>query len=255
MTVSLEQAGKRYRVGGPWVLRDVSVSVPAGAVVDVRGVNGAGKSTLLRLLAGATVPTRGRRVGGASVGYAPERLVPAPPFSGRVLLRHHARLRGLPRAEGERRGAALAERLQATALLDERLGALSKGSLQKLTLLQALLGRPDLLVLDEPFSGLDTAARAALRELIGEHAAAGGAIVLCDHGESGERVGADVAWELRDGALRVVADATAAAAGATPGAATRELAALPGVRGAARHARGDERRRAPRGAARRARDE
>ena len=78
--VALRGASKRYRWDGPLVLRDVSVEVAAGALVKVRGVNGSGKSTLLRLLAGATVPTRGRRVAARSiaVGYSPERLAPPP---------------------------------------------------------------------------------------------------------------------------------------------------------------------------------
>ena len=59
--VELVGASKRYGWDGPWVLRDVAVAAPAATLIEVRGPNGAGKSTLLRLLAGATVPTRGRR--------------------------------------------------------------------------------------------------------------------------------------------------------------------------------------------------
>jgi RecA/RadA recombinase len=140
--VGLRGAGKRYRWGGPWVLRDVDVAVASGRIVEVRGSNGSGKSTLLRLLAGATVPSRGERVaaGGVTVGYGPERLAPPPPFSVSAYLRRHAGLRGLDRAEGERRTGALVERLGLGALMAERLDALSKGSLQKVVLVQALLG-------------------------------------------------------------------------------------------------------------------
>lgn len=60
VVVGLRAAAKRYRWRGPWVLRDVDVALAPGAVVEVRGANGTGKSTLLRLLAGATVPTRGQ---------------------------------------------------------------------------------------------------------------------------------------------------------------------------------------------------
>jgi ABC-type polysaccharide/polyol phosphate transport system ATPase subunit len=55
----LRGAGKRYRWGGPWVLRDVDVALAPGRIVEVRGSNGSGKSTFLRLLAGATMPSRG----------------------------------------------------------------------------------------------------------------------------------------------------------------------------------------------------
>ena len=144
--VGLRGAGKRYRWGGPWVLRDVDVALEPGRIVEVRGSNGSGKSTLLRLLAGATMPSRGERVAaaGVTVGYGPERLAPPPPFSVAAYLRRHARLRGLDRAEGERRAGALVERLGLGALTAERLEALSKGSLQKVVLVQALLGEPRL---------------------------------------------------------------------------------------------------------------
>ena len=139
----------------------------------MRGSNGSGKSTLLRLLAGATMPSRGERVAaaGVTVGYGPERLAPPPPFSVAAYLRRHARLRGLDRAEGERRTGALVERLGLGALTAERLEALSKGSLQKVVLVQALLGEPRLAVLDEPYAGLDGEAQDAVRGLIAEQAA------------------------------------------------------------------------------------
>jgi translation initiation factor RLI1 len=101
-------------------------------------------------------------------GYGPERLAPPPPFSVSAYLRRHAGLRGLDRAEGERRTGALVERLGLGALVAERLDALSKGSLQKVVLVQALLGRPRLAVLDEPYAGLDGEAQDAVRGLLGE---------------------------------------------------------------------------------------
>ena len=81
--VSLRHADKRYGAWSAWVLREVSVALEPGALVEVRGRNGSGKSTLLALLAGATLPTRGTRVLAprARVGYTPERLVPPPPFA------------------------------------------------------------------------------------------------------------------------------------------------------------------------------
>src|SRR3954471_5773104 len=94
---SLTDVAKRYRWDGPWVLAGVDVEAHAGAVIEVRGVNGAGKSTLLRLLAGASLPSRGRREAAAAitVGYAPERLAP-PPFTAGEYLGHHARIRRTP---------------------------------------------------------------------------------------------------------------------------------------------------------------
>ncbi len=178
--VRLDGACKRYRWGSFSVLRDVDVSVDRGCIVEVRGRNGAGKSTLLRMLAGATLPTRGRRVAGAGleVGYGPERLAPAPACPVAAYFAHHARVRRLRRAEGEARVAALAGRLGLDSLLHEPLGSLSKGSLQKVVVIRALLGRPALVVLDEPFAGLDAGASQALCELIREAAAAGSTVVF-----------------------------------------------------------------------------
>ena len=193
---SLTDVAKRYRFDRPWVLKDVGLDVRPGAVVEVRGVNGAGKSTLLRLLAGASLPSRGRRTTapGTAVGYAPERLAP-PPFTADEYLRHHCRIRCIP----ERNADAVVERLGFASLMDERMGALSKGSLQKVVLTQALAGAPALLVLDEPFSGLDADARQALADIVRERAHDGAAVVYSDHSEAGQtRPQAEETW-LVDG--------------------------------------------------------
>jgi ABC-type multidrug transport system ATPase subunit len=181
------------------VLRGVDVTLDRGAVVAVRGANGSGKSTLLRLLAGVTVPSRGRRVAARpAVGYAPDVLEPAPPFRARGWLRRHAAMRGIGAADGEREVTALADRLGATALLDDPLGALSKGSLAKVVAIQALLGDPDLVVLDEPFAGLDPDARESLAVLMHERAHGGAAVVFSDHGAAP----APVTWTLAEGTVR-----------------------------------------------------
>jgi ABC-type multidrug transport system ATPase subunit len=205
--VELQTASKRYSWDGLWVLREVSVEVAPGTLVKVRGVNGSGKSTLLRLLGGATGPSRGRRVAARAltVGYAPERLAPPPPFSAAAFLVHHARLRGCTRADGKRHVQTLAARLALTSLLPERLDALSKGSLQKVVLVQALLGEPALVVLDEPFGGLDLDAQQAMIELLGERKRAGSAVVLSDHLAIDARPAADLTWHLADGGLRAQA--------------------------------------------------
>jgi ABC-type multidrug transport system ATPase subunit len=196
---SLSDVAKRYRWDRPWVLKDVDLEVRPGTVVEVRGVNGAGKSTLLRLLAGASLPSRGRRTtaDGIAVGYAPERLAP-PPFTAAEYLRHHARIRGIPDDD------AVVEQLGFASLLGERMGALSKGSLQKVVLTQALAGAPRLLVLDEPFSGLDADAREALAQIVRARAADGAAVVYSDHSEAGQtRPQPDVTWLVEDARVDV----------------------------------------------------
>jgi ABC-type multidrug transport system ATPase subunit len=182
MTATLKATNLAAGHGARALFAGLDLVVGFGDVIGLVGANGAGKSTLLRLLAGASLPSRGRRrtAAGLSVGYAPERVV-APPFAAVEYLRHHTRVRRAPAGAA----AEVAERLGLGALLDERMTALSKGSLHKVVLTQALAGAPRLLVLDEPFSGLDADARATLAEIVRERAAAGAAVVFSYNSESG----------------------------------------------------------------------
>ncbi len=101
--------------------------------------------------------------------------------------------------------ASSARRLDAGGLLEERLPALSKGSLQKIVLIQALLGAPSLLVLDEPFAGLDVKTQEALVGLLAERRDRGAAVVVSDHRPDGPRVDADVRWRVGGGGVQVAA--------------------------------------------------
>jgi ABC-type multidrug transport system ATPase subunit len=176
--VQLNQVAFRYRRRSPWVLHDVTLTVPRGRVVEVNGPNGAGKSTLLRLLAGVVPPVRGHVTGRpARVGYAPERFPAGQPFTARSYLGHMARVRGVPAD----RAGEWAERLGFAGLLGTRLPDLSKGSAHKAGLVQALIASPGLLVLDEPFAGLDAETRTVLPALLRDLAAGGTSIVVSDH--------------------------------------------------------------------------
>jgi ABC-type multidrug transport system ATPase subunit len=211
--VELRGVSARYGWGAPWVLRNIDARVAAGTLLKVRGPNGSGKSTLLRLLAGATVPTRGRRLEARTiaVGYAPERLSAPPPFSAAEYLRQQRRLRPRARADGERTIAELADRLALTSLLGERLDALSRGSLQKVVLIQALLGAPDVLILDEPFNGLDLEAQDAVAAILAERRSAGSAVVWSDHRALDASPVADVVWHVGGAQVHVHAATTAEA--------------------------------------------
>ncbi|MFI0409615.1 ATP-binding cassette domain-containing protein [Actinomadura sp. 3N508] len=174
----LEGVAFRYHRRDPWVLRDVTLTMLPGGVTEVTGRNGAGKSTLLRVIAGLRSPYKGivkdrpRRV-----GYAPERFPVDQPFTVRGYLDHMAAMRGVPAASV----GTWAERLGFDHLLNVRLPELSKGSAQKVGLAQAFLDDPGLLILDEPFAGLDAATRAALPRLISEFAANEAIVVVSDH--------------------------------------------------------------------------
>ncbi|MCC3651209.1 ABC transporter ATP-binding protein [Streptomyces sp. S07_1.15] len=194
-----EAVGKRYGRGG-WVLSEVDLRVSAGDVLAVVGGNGSGKSTLLRILAGLSRPTSGTVSGRPpNIGYVPDRFTAHDRISALSYLTHMGRIRGLPASAARARGGHLLERLSLVGGRDASLRTLSKGNAQKVALAQALLVRPGLLVLDEPWSGLDASAHGVLAELIGEVAAQGGAVVFTDHHEAILKAHAGGVYAISDG--------------------------------------------------------
>ncbi|MFF0724099.1 ATP-binding cassette domain-containing protein [Streptomyces sp. NPDC004134] len=178
----LDGVGRRYGRRGPWVLRGVDLRVPAGALVRVEGANGGGKSTLLRLLAGIDLPSAGRVADRpARTAYVPERFPAALPLTALGYLTHLGRVQGLRGAEARRRAGEWLERFGAGESARTPLDELSKGGSQKVAVAQALLAEPELLVLDEAWTGLDAGARAELDAAVAERLAAGGAVVFVDH--------------------------------------------------------------------------
>lgn len=205
--VLLENVAFRYRWRGPWILKDVDVALEPGRVIEVTGRNGAGKSTFLRLVAGLRRPGRGSIRGRPRrVGYAPERFPVEQPFTVRSYLTHIASIRGV-RADAV---GGWADRLEFGHLLDVRLPELSKGSAQKVGLAQALLDDPELLVLDEPFAGLDAATRDALPGLISDLAAGGTTVVVSDHQRCIEPLPDVGRLRVADGTITVTDDGAAA---------------------------------------------
>lgn len=202
--MKLEGVGRRYGPRGPWVVREVDLVLPAGALVRFTGTNGSGKSTLLRVVAGIDAPTEGRIAGRPPrTSYVPERFPVALPFTATGYLTHLGRVRGLGRAEAAARAGEWLERFGASAFAGTPLAELSKGSSQKVAVAQALLADPALIVLDEAWTGLDTAARHELDRAVRERVAAGGTAVFVDHDQrrlSGE---ADAVYEVEAGRVRV----------------------------------------------------
>ncbi|WP_246147814.1 ABC transporter ATP-binding protein [Nonomuraea turkmeniaca] len=175
-TMRLSQVSFRYRRRDRFVIHDVDAHLAAGDVIELTGVNGAGKSTLLRLLAGLAAPTKGTITGRPGVvGFAPDRFPADQPFTVTAYLRHMSRVRGGARWE------PWAERLAMEHLLAVPLGELSKGSAHKVGLVQALMAEPGLLIMDEPFAGLDAGTREALPSIAAEVAGRGGIVIVSDH--------------------------------------------------------------------------
>ncbi|GAA1717615.1 ABC transporter ATP-binding protein [Streptomyces yatensis] len=177
----LRGVGRRYGLGGPWVLRGVDLEVPPGSLTRVEGRNGSGKSTLLRLLAGIDAPSAGRITGRPATAYVPERFPAELPFSALGYLTHLGRIHGLSRKAAARGAGEWLERFGADGYAGTPLAELSKGTSQKIAVAQALLAAPGLLVLDEAWTGLDQAARGVLDAAVAERVADGGAVVFVDH--------------------------------------------------------------------------
>jgi ABC-2 type transport system ATP-binding protein len=175
-SIVLDSVSKRY--GSRTIIRDVSFTVGQGEIVGFLGPNGAGKTTTMRMLAGFTAPTTGRVIvagydmardnveAARRIGYLPER----PPLYDALGVR--AYLRFVARVKGVRR-AALASELERVvtachleAVVHHEIYKLSKGYRQRLGLAQALLGAPEVLLLDEPTAGLDPGQIQETRELI-----------------------------------------------------------------------------------------
>ena len=195
-----DQIWFRYARRAPWTLEAVDAAVHPGETIVVLGRNGAGKSTLLQLAAGVLQPTRGAvRDRPRVIGWVPERFPADQPFTAGQYLTRMAAVRGL-------RGVAevdhWVERLMLTEHVHTRLAELSKGTAQKVGLAQALLVKPGLLVLDEPWEGLDAVARTLIPEIVAEVTAAGGAVLVSDHrGEIAGLAGA-IRWTVADATVR-----------------------------------------------------
>lgn len=169
-------------LGGRTVLDGVSLKLSPGSVTVVHGGNGSGKSTLLAVAAGLLRPTRGRVTSRGVVAYLPERFRPPGAMSADSYLTWVARARGLSRAGAAVEVAALCSRLDLRGATGGAMRDLSKGNLQKVGLAQVLLGRPDLLVMDEPISGLDLPASSAVSALVAEAADRGARVLVAHHG-------------------------------------------------------------------------
>ncbi|MEP7028426.1 MAG: ATP-binding cassette domain-containing protein [Candidatus Eisenbacteria bacterium] len=169
---------------------DMSFEVAQGEVFALLGPNGAGKTTLIRMLMDITRPDSGsaelfgQRVDGSQksrVGYLPEERGLYKRMPVGELLEYYARLKSRTPADARRLAAALLARLELSSWAKKKVSDLSKGMQQKLQFMTALIGDPELLVLDEPFSGLDPVNVRLFEDVIAERRAAGATVLLSTH--------------------------------------------------------------------------
>lgn len=206
MLTRVEALHKRYR-RGQLVLAGVDCVLEPGSPVVLSGANGSGKSTLLRIVAGAAAPTAGRVRGRPRVvGYLPDRFPALLRLPVEAYLRHLAAIRGVPADLG------LLDELGFTGSRADPMARLSKGNAQKVGLTQALGCGAGLLVLDEPWAGLDAAAAAALAVLLAERARAA-AVLVTDHTGRAARLPGARHLALAGGRVKEHAPAPAARAG------------------------------------------
>ena len=186
--VSAHALQKRF--GRKQAVAGVNLAIPAGSIYGVLGPKGAGKTTTLRMLLGIIEPDEGRRlVLGADhprhvsqrIGYLPEERGLYPSMKARDAIAFMGALRGLDWAEGRRRGTAMLEAAGLEQAAAARIRTLSKGMAQLVQLLGAMVHRPDLLVLDEPFSGLDPVNQEKLEGLILAERDRGATIIFSTH--------------------------------------------------------------------------
>lgn len=228
----LDGVGRRYGVTKTWVLRGVDLSLSERSMVRVEGTNGSGKSTLLRLLAGIESPSAGRITGRPSCAYVPERFPAAMPLTALGYLTRMGRVHGLGRSTALERAREWLERFGADAYARTPLSELSKGSSQKVVVAQALMARPELLVLDEAWTGLDQSARTVLDGAVAGLVAEGGTVVFVDHAPARLAGAPDATYRVEGGGLREVAGHASHGHGGTRAAGPRvrvEAEGPPGV--------------------------
>jgi ABC-2 type transport system ATP-binding protein len=175
---------------GKTAVDGVDLAVPEGSIYGILGPNGAGKTTILRMLLGIIDPDGGERLllGHAQpleaaklVGYLPEERGLYPAMTAREAVAFMGALRGLPLAVGRTRAEGMLRDNGLADYVDKPIRSLSKGMAQTVQLFGTIVHRPKLIVLDEPFSGLDAINQGRLEHLIREEAAGGATIIFSTH--------------------------------------------------------------------------
>ncbi|EMD81852.1 ABC transporter ATP-binding protein [Pacificimonas flava] len=190
MEFAIAAHGLQKRFGDKLAVAGVDLIARPGEILGFLGQNGAGKTTTIRMLLGILTPDGGTvevlgsrqplTVAGR-IGYLPEERGLYPAMTTRETIAFMGALRGLPLAEGRRRAEALLARHGLKAEIGAKIRTLSKGMAQKVQLLGSFVHGPDLIILDEPFSGLDPVNQQALERIIAGERARGATILFSTH--------------------------------------------------------------------------
>lgn len=186
--ILLNEVSKAY--GEYTAVNSLSLEVSPGAIFGLLGPNGAGKTTTIRMIVGITVPDKGQvaifgqpvtRQTQEKIGYLPEERGLYKKMKVREQLFFLSGLKGVSPVDGRKRITQWAERLQIADWLDKKTEELSKGMQQKIQFIATILHQPTLIILDEPFSGLDPINANLLIEVIQELKSTGTTIILSTH--------------------------------------------------------------------------
>jgi ABC-2 type transport system ATP-binding protein len=188
--LAIEAKGLFKSFDGKTAVDGVDLAVPEGSIYGILGPNGAGKTTTLRMLLGIIDPDRGERSllgrtrpleAANLVGYLPEERGLYPAMTAREAVAFMGALRALPLAEGRARAARMLRENGLGDYVDKPIRSLSKGMAQTVQLIGTIVHHPRLIVLDEPFSGLDAFNQGRLEQLIRNEAAGGATIIFSTH--------------------------------------------------------------------------
>ncbi len=186
--IALRDVTKRY--DAVVAVDGLSLSVPRGSIYGFIGPNGSGKTTTIRMIMNILLPDRGEIevLGERStlaardrVSYLPEERGLYKKMTVARLLVYYGELKGIPRARVDKRVREWLERTKLTEWADKKIEALSKGMAQKVQFIAAVVSEPELLILDEPFSGLDPVNAEALKDAVLELRKRGTTIVFSTH--------------------------------------------------------------------------
>ena len=190
MSTVLELTDVHKTYGEFQAVTDISFTIPAGSVCGLLGPNGAGKTTTIRMILDIIRPTKGSiSIFGVPsalqvrdrLGYLPEEKGLYKKMTASSIIAYFATLKGLGKKHAKRRAYELLERYGLKDFADEKTEALSKGMGQKVQVLASIAHEPDLVILDEPFSGLDPVNQKVMEEVIADMAEQGRTVIFSTH--------------------------------------------------------------------------